>query len=1693
MKKICGKFKNRSVKRVASALLALVLLLGMAPASLPTARAASWMDEYIEKVVEWGVMRGDVSGNLNAEGLITRAEFVTMVNRAFGYTGSTEHPFDDVKRGDWYNNDIGIAYNVGYFKGIGETTASPNSNLTREQAVVLIGRNLLLDEKMGETLGFSDSRSFSEWSRGMVEAAINVGYVSGYSDGSFMPQNNVTRGEVAAMLVKAIGTMVHQPGTHSLGGVYGNVMISTSGVTLKDTTIAGNLYITGGLELGDVLLDNVVVLGKIIISGAGESHKGDSSIVLRNVQSGELVIDSVAGQFVTLRAEGDTQIDFTNVKTGAYLDDQTASGDGLLYVEINGDPGIQVTVAGNIEEVMNCTPESLLMIAEGTAKFVTIDENAIGSMLEVRNIASIEELNLDIGVPVTGEGDIAELNVNAAGAIVDILPDDINIRPGLEAEIVGEEMDTKDGDESSADPRILASYPRVKNIAPTSAEVVFETNKRGTIYWVLTNLIDGPVTNADDIIEVKDYSPKILQQGSINVTSSEKDFSVKISKLIADGSYYVSAVLVDSRGQRSAVKHILFSTPDGTAPKFATGYPELTLVKMDYAQVSVMSTKSSVLYYALLPKGASAPTIAEFKAGAISGDLSNCPAGGIPVTKNVIRILNVCDEGKLDEKVTYELYLCLIDPDNGKDSGVRRITFTTVDGTPPELMDAVVTGIQKNSVNLTTAMNEAGIIYWVVVKEGQEYPVTPNGSTEKPALDSKTAVLQVVNGMGNVIKSGKVNATANKDVILKISGLQPESSYDVYYVAEDKAGNYSIVKTITVNTLDDVAPKVRQEFTKTADVQGINPLPETDIHIIFTESVRNKDAAYSFYEQYKVITDKNSTPSEVTEAKETLIRELEKSVQLWDVSNVSAAYQVKHELNAAKHNDSGTWIDYDKVEMEMNDEGELVIIFRHGEAVSLSSGSTYQFVIEDVTDTSNAKNPIKPNPTKLDKFTTVFAQVNLTSRASSNVNVEGLPLQWSLGVQTDTPADVDMRFWMDPQSTDSVNSNVYYDIWLETDDVIIYFDVYCRVIDPEAEQAVTTGTEEDGLSMFASCGRVDANGWHYLGNMNIYSSGGTARSSINGLINGDNTTKISQLNSLNSDYTYEFVIDVTEINGSDEEESWSEDIKMRVLIPAGQDLSGTDYAKRDPWTNDVTNIGNPEEFTISRKFIDTKTPRFMSGNPTFNAGDGMVEMNVMLDRAGTLYYVVAPMYTEQDGYKASVLTRGFDENGNEVDFGELFKLGINPPTKGDGITEDNPMGFCPVLAAPTKDNVALMVDKGASSTSIKTGKAYVGTNLQTIKVDGLDPLTTYFVYCILTGESQKYSEVYCFQFTTKQVETPAIELNVNGGNLVSAKTSTPAEMDWVIYTYDMAAKIFNESFLACVPSDQRAAYQADCARLSLDPNSLTVLQALLTSVPVTQEVGNTSLIDPSLFDLYANEQMKQRVLEYVQGEATTSYSPTETGDKSFPAADKVQTIKPANLSPETTYYFIAAARNPLGQNYGFKAVGGVHLPDGTAPQLLDYNTYIHKFAANIPSAGGSYVYDVPLDWALQTTPRAYAYKGTVTLQFSEKIYQLITKDDLSTMLESINDGNFADKVRISGGDLEILNVDVAGGTITFGFQHVTVGATITIFKEGSISDAYSNVNGQGARLVLKFVVDTTEGFLENLSEPRFEISWVSGD
>ena len=165
-------------KRACAFLLCLCMLLGFLPVFTPTAQAAA-SNYYLDRLVSWDIMRGDQEGNLEPNRSITRAEFVTMLNRTFGYIKTGAQPFRDVVTRDWYYDDISAAYTAGYFQGTSKSTASPNATLTREEATTMLCRNLMLQPISGENLSFTDSRLASSWSRGYIKAAADEGILRG--------------------------------------------------------------------------------------------------------------------------------------------------------------------------------------------------------------------------------------------------------------------------------------------------------------------------------------------------------------------------------------------------------------------------------------------------------------------------------------------------------------------------------------------------------------------------------------------------------------------------------------------------------------------------------------------------------------------------------------------------------------------------------------------------------------------------------------------------------------------------------------------------------------------------------------------------------------------------------------------------------------------------------------------------------------------------------------------------------------------------------------------------------------------------------------------------------------------------------------------------------------------------------------------------------------------------------------------------------------------------------------------------------------------------------------------------------------------------------------------------------------------------------------------------------------------------
>lgn len=806
---------KQNIRRRARALFfALCLSLSLCPALIGTADAAG--EGAMDQLVNWGVVGGYPDGGAHPERSLTRAEFTAMVNRAYGYTKTGATPFTDVAENAWYSDDIAIAYNANYFNGISPHMAGPDQTLTRETAMVLLARNMRLDPVGGEVVEFSDGRSFASWSRGYARAAAQAGLIDGYSDGSYRPQNNITRSEMAELLQRALGTLVNTPGAHTLGSVYGNVTVNTPNATLRDATIAGNLYITGGLDLGSVTLENVRVLGDIIVAGGGSSVSGGESVVLRNVTADGLLVDSIADQLVSLRAEGNTDITETLLRSDAYVQDRTRAGRGLRSISLDSpDESASFTLSGNLESVVNKTAGSTLSVGAGTLQSLTVGETAVETALNLALNATVKALNLDAGTAVTGSGDIGALRANTAGSSTEMLPDTISIRAGQTARVAGTEMNPAQARESSLDPRLLAGYPKVTALASTGATAVFSANKPVTVYWALSYAIDGAVGESDLITPPADNA-RILSSGNVRVTASETEVTAALSSLTADVSYILSAVAVDSRGARSPIKTVEFRTPDNTAPAFNSP-PASSQVTDSYAQIAVMPNKTCTLYYALYPNGATVPTAIQLRAGALTGSIRS---GSMGVTKNTLDFLEFSD---LSSDTAYVLYLCL--SDGSRSSSVQTVPVTTVSNNKPEFnIFPVVTDKSTSSFTLLTNVDTNCTLHWAVVPAGTVFPQEPDAdllnSIANPVMRENRRlthlVSELISGSAPCVSNGTLTSlSANADTSFVAAGLQAGTRYDLYFVAQDAAnGNYSNIQALRSQTTDTApAPTIMLSTT----------------------------------------------------------------------------------------------------------------------------------------------------------------------------------------------------------------------------------------------------------------------------------------------------------------------------------------------------------------------------------------------------------------------------------------------------------------------------------------------------------------------------------------------------------------------------------------------------------------------------------------------------------------------------------------------------------------------------------------------------------------------------------------------------------------------------------------------------------------------------------------------------------------
>jgi hypothetical protein len=172
-------------------------------------REAAWVCDAVGYLNERGIVSGYDDNSFKPGKNVSRAEFTTMVVKAFLGTPSEngEDNFADVNAGDWFAPYVNIAFKDGFVSGF-DGSFKPNDNITRQDMAVIVYNAAVkfnLIEEIGESEPFGDDSSISDYAKEAVYSLKSLGIVSGNGDGGFAPKSSATRAE-SAQLIYALMT-----------------------------------------------------------------------------------------------------------------------------------------------------------------------------------------------------------------------------------------------------------------------------------------------------------------------------------------------------------------------------------------------------------------------------------------------------------------------------------------------------------------------------------------------------------------------------------------------------------------------------------------------------------------------------------------------------------------------------------------------------------------------------------------------------------------------------------------------------------------------------------------------------------------------------------------------------------------------------------------------------------------------------------------------------------------------------------------------------------------------------------------------------------------------------------------------------------------------------------------------------------------------------------------------------------------------------------------------------------------------------------------------------------------------------------------------------------------------------------------------------------------------------------------------
>lgn len=166
----------------------------------------------LNKTDHFAYVIGYPDGTVHPNGQITRAEVATIFFRLLrdevrDGAFTTSNSYSDVAYGKWYNNPISTMSALGIITGYPDGTFKPNKPITRAEFAAIAAR---FDEtQSGKSATFSDV--IGHWAAKEIGIAYYNDWIKGYPDGTFKPDQNITRAEAMTMINRVLERKPESP------------------------------------------------------------------------------------------------------------------------------------------------------------------------------------------------------------------------------------------------------------------------------------------------------------------------------------------------------------------------------------------------------------------------------------------------------------------------------------------------------------------------------------------------------------------------------------------------------------------------------------------------------------------------------------------------------------------------------------------------------------------------------------------------------------------------------------------------------------------------------------------------------------------------------------------------------------------------------------------------------------------------------------------------------------------------------------------------------------------------------------------------------------------------------------------------------------------------------------------------------------------------------------------------------------------------------------------------------------------------------------------------------------------------------------------------------------------------------------------------------------------------------------------